>query len=127
MDQAAVNGIRYYYVVTALDETRESANSNQTSAKPLATPLAPTGLAAKVAKAKVTLTWRQSTSPEILRNRIYRSTNGGAYVVIGDIPAGLTWTDNQARSKTNYNYVVTAVNSIGLESPGSNAVSARPK
>jgi probable HAF family extracellular repeat protein len=127
LDQTAVNGIRYYYVVTALDETRESANSNQTSARPLATPLAPTGLTAKATRAKVQLTWRQSTSPEILRNRIYRATNGGGYVLIAEIPAGLTWTDNQARSKTNYSYVVTAVNSIGLESPASNAVSARPK
>jgi uncharacterized membrane protein len=127
LDQTAVNGFRYYYVVTAVDETRESANSNETSAKPLAPPLAPTSLTAKVARAKVTLTWRQSTSPEIQRNRVYRSTNGGAYVMVANIPAGLTWTDYTVSSKTPYRYVVTAVNSIGLESPASNAVSAQPK
>jgi uncharacterized membrane protein len=127
LDGTAVNGIRYYYVVTAVDASRESANSNETSAKPLATPLAPTRLAAKVAKAKVTLTWSQSTSPEIQRNRVFRSTNGGAFVMIASIPAGLTWSDSSVSSKTPYRYVVTAVNTLGLESPASNAVSATPK
>jgi fibronectin type 3 domain-containing protein len=114
-------------VVTALDGPRQSANSNETSAKPLAAPLAPTGLAAKASHAKVQLTWRQSTSPEIQRNRVYRSTNGGAYVLIANITPGLTWTDNSVSSKTNYRYTVTAVNTIGLESPASNAVSAQAK
>jgi cellulose 1,4-beta-cellobiosidase len=127
VDRTVVNGIRYYYVVSALADTRESANSNVTTAKPLAPPAAPTSLTAKEAKAKVQLTWKQSTSPEILRNRIYRSTNGGAYLLTAEIPAGLSWTDNRAVSKTNYSYVVTAVNTIGLESPYSNAVAARPK
>ncbi len=127
VDHTAVNGIRYYYVVSALVDTRESANSNETTARPTAPPLAPSGLAAKGAKAKVTLSWKQSTSPAILRNRVYRSTNGGGYVLVADIPAGVTWTDNQARSKTKYSYVVTAVNSIGLQSPFSSAVSAQPK
>ena len=127
LDQTAANGIRYYYVVTALDDARESANSNETSAKPLAAPLAPTGLAAKASHARVTLTWRQSTSPEIQRNRVYRSTNGGAYVMVANILPGLTWTDYSVYSKTPYRYVVTAVNTIGLESPASNAVSAQPK
>jgi fibronectin type 3 domain-containing protein len=113
--------------VTALADNRESANSNEATARPMAPPVAPTGLLANIAKAKVTLTWRQSTSPEVLRNRVYRSTNGGAYVPVADIPARLTWTDNSARSKTNYVYVVTAVNSLGLESPRSNSVAARPK
>ena len=126
-DKTVVNGTRYYYIVTAVDGARESANSNETNAKPLATPLAPTGLTAKVSHAKVTLTWRQSTSPEVRVNRIYRSTNGGAYALIASIPAGLTWTDNSVSSKTPYRYVVTAVNAIGLESPASNAVSAQPK
>jgi uncharacterized membrane protein len=127
VDQTAVNGVRYYYVVSALADTRESADSNEATARPLAPPVAPTGLLAKVARARVTLTWRQSTSPEIQLNRIYRSTNGGAYVLIASIPAGLTWTDHSVYSKTPYRYVVTAVNSIGLESSASNAVSARPK
>jgi uncharacterized membrane protein len=126
-DGAVVNGIRYYYIVTAVDGARESANSNETTARPMTTPLAPTRLAAKVAKAKVTLTWSQSTSPEIERNRVYRSFNGSAYVMIASIPAGLTWSDSSVVSKNNYRYVVTAVNTIGLESPASNAVSATPK
>lgn len=37
-DSEAVNGITYYYVVTALDASSESANSNEVSATPTALP-----------------------------------------------------------------------------------------
>jgi len=42
-------------------------------------------------------------------------------------PAGLTRGRHTVSSKTPYRYVVTAVNTLGLESPASNAVSAQPK
>lgn len=127
VDRTVVNGTRYYYVVSALADTRESANSKETTAKPMAPPVAPTSLTANEAKAKVQLTWKQSKSPEIVFNRIYRSTNGGPYFLTAEIPAGVSWTDNRTVSKTNYAYMVTAVNASWMESPYSNAVAARPK
>jgi cellulose 1,4-beta-cellobiosidase len=126
-DPSVVNGVQYYYVVSAVANGGESGNSNETSAKPVAPLPPPTGLTAKTSHDKVQLTWKQSTAPNLSRNRIYRSTSGGAYVMIAEISPGTSWTDNTVRSKTDYIYVVDAVTISGGQSPFSNAVKVRAK
>jgi cellulose 1,4-beta-cellobiosidase len=93
-------------------------------------PAAPTGLAAtaQAQRGKIKLTWTQSTSPNITNNKVYRSTtSGGPYTLVTSIAAATTYTDTGLTSGTTYYYVVTAVDSNGVESPYSNQASAKSK
>jgi hypothetical protein len=127
-DNTAVNGTTYFYVVTAVNAAGESSNSNQASAtpQPPAPPNPPTALVARATgKKKINLTWTQSNSPSVTQNRIYRSTvNGGPYSLVATIAAATSFNNNGLTSGVTYYYVVTAVNSSGLESPGSNQTTA---
>jgi hypothetical protein len=126
-DTTVVNGTTYYYVVSAVNADGESANSSEVSAtpNPATPPAAPTNLAASApGKKKIRLTWTQSSSPNIASNKVYRATvNGGPYSLIASIPAATTYQNTGLISGTTYYYVVTAVNSSGLESPQSNQAS----
>jgi hypothetical protein len=127
-DTTAENGVTYFYVVTAANDTGESLPSNQASATPEAAtaPNAPANLAAKTSgKKKVTLSWTQSTSPNIVQNKIYRSNvSGGPYNLIATVATTSAFNNTGLTSGTTYFYRVTAVNSDGLESPPSNESSA---
>jgi hypothetical protein len=127
-DTTAVNGTTYYYVVSAVNAAGESPNSNQASATPAppTNPDAPTALTARATgKKKIQLTWVQSGSPNVTQNRIYRSTtSGGPYAPIATIPAATSFNNSGLTSGTTYFYVVTAINSGGLESAASNQASA---
>jgi len=127
-DTTAVNGTTYYYVVSAVNSAGESPNSNQASATPAppTNPNPPTALLARATgKKKIQLTWAQSGSPNVTQNKIYRSTvTGGPYGLIATIPAATSFNNTGLTSGTTYFYVVTAVNSGGLESVASNQASA---
>jgi fibronectin type 3 domain-containing protein len=129
-DTTAVNGTTYYYVVSAVNGSGESANSSQVSATPSApsNPNAPTNLTASAGRKKMTLTWTQSTSPNITSNNVYRATvSGGPYTLRATIAPATSYTDTGLTSGRTYYYVATAVNSSGLESPYSNQTSATAK
>ncbi|MBU6408951.1 MAG: DUF1349 domain-containing protein [Verrucomicrobia bacterium] len=122
-DTSVVNGTTYYYVVSAVNSAGESPNSGEVSATPQAAtaPAAPTNLTASGAKRKISLTWTQSTSPNIANNNVYRSAaSGGPYTLLTTLSATTSYTDTGIKSGTTYYYVVTAVNSSNLESPYSN-------
>jgi Abnormal spindle-like microcephaly-assoc'd, ASPM-SPD-2-Hydin len=72
----------------------------------------------------VSLSWVASTSTVVGYN-IYRgSVSGGPYTVLNSAPnAGLTYTDTTVTAGQTYYYVVTAVNSSGMESVQSNEAS----
>jgi hypothetical protein len=128
VDTTAVNGTTYYYVVSAQNAVGESGNSNEVNAMPQAptAPVAPMSLtASQSGKKKIALAWVQSTSPNITQNKIYRSTvAGGPYPLVATIAAAASYQNNGLVSGTRYYYVVTAVNSSGLESPVSNEATA---
>ncbi len=125
-DTGLTNGTTYFYVVSAVNSTGESANSTQASATPAAPtqpPAAPTGLQATGGNAQVLLTWTASataTSYNVKRG----TTTGGPYTTISS-PATTTFTDTGLTNGTTYFYVVSALNSIG-ESPNSAQASATP-
>src|SRR5207247_3344495 len=115
-------------VVSAVNAAGESPNSAEVSAtpQPPSPPVVPTGLTAKATgKRRISLNWKQSTSPNVTQNKIYRSTTGGGpYTLIATILPAISYNDAGLTSGTTYYYVVAAVNSNGLESPASNQASA---
>ncbi|MGB2637127.1 MAG: choice-of-anchor D domain-containing protein [Candidatus Acidiferrum sp.] len=73
----------------------------------------------------VALNWNASTS-QVTGYRVYRSeTSGGSYnLLTGTALTALAYTDTTVAAGTTYYYVVTAVDSAGVESTYSNQVSA---
>ena len=116
------NGTTYYYVVSAVNASGESANSSQASATTI--PAAPGGLTATAGNAQVTLTWNASSGATSYNAR-RSTTNGGPYTVIATNITTTSYTNTGLANGTTYYYVVTAVNSTG-ESGYSNQASATP-
>lgn len=151
-DTDCANGKTCYYVVSAANDTSESADSSEVMAMPVASvpsvtptptpsptptpvpgtpaatpvvsaPAAPTSPVASASDGQVALSWAASAGA--VGYRVKRaSTSGGAYSQIA-APTGTTYTDTGRTNGTFYYYVITAVNNVG-ESPNSAEVSARP-
>lgn len=73
----------------------------------------------------VTLAWDPNPESNILGYRIYRSTTSGSSYsrLNSSLATSTSFTDNTVGAGKTYFYVVTAVNSLGLESGYSNQVS----
>jgi len=129
-DTGLTNGTNYFYVVSALNASGESANSNQASATPVSTaqppppvPAVPTALAATTGNQQITLTWNASsgaTSYHVKR----ATTSGGPYTQVS-APTSSSYTNTGLTNGTTYFYVVSALNTSG-ESANSNQASATP-
>jgi len=125
-DTGLTNGTAYFYVISAVNSTGESANSAQASATPAAptqAPAAPAGLIATGGNAQVALTWTASsgaTSYHVKR----ATTTGRPYTQVA-APTAANFTDTGLTNGTTYFYVVSALNSIG-ESANSAQASATP-
>jgi hypothetical protein len=125
-DSSVTNGTTYYYVVSAINSTGESANSAQVSATPQAPgvpPAAPTNLTATPGNAVVTLAWTASTGATGY-NVKRATTSGGPYAQLA-APSSNGYTDSSVTNGTTYYYVVSAFNSTG-ESANSAQVIAVP-
>ncbi|MGB7846533.1 MAG: glycoside hydrolase family 44 protein [Candidatus Acidiferrum sp.] len=126
-DTGLTNGTKYFYVVSALNTTGESANSAEANAIPTApaTPLppTPTNLQATAGNTQVSLTWSASTGATSY-NVKRRNTNGGPYTQIAT-PSTNSYADTGLTNGTTYYYVVSAVNSAG-ESANSAEANATP-
>src|SRR5215813_13813433 len=93
-----VNGTTYFFVVSAVNASGESGNSNQASATPLGTPpAAPTGLTATPGNAQVSLNWNASSGASSY-NVKRSTTNGGPYTTIA---TGVTSTSFTNTGLTN--------------------------
>jgi hypothetical protein len=121
-----VNGTTYYYVVTAVNNYGESAESTQVSATPGQPPSPPTGLSATAGNKQVTINWNGVAGATSYN--LYWSTVPGVNKGTGTKISGVIspYTHTGTTNKNTYYYVVTAVNSYG-ESSESSEVSARPK
>lgn len=96
-----------------------SGDGVTTTTPPPAPPTPPT------TASSVALNWDASTS-QVTGYRVYRSeTSGGSYnLLTGTALTALAYTDTTVAAGTTYYYVVTAVDSAGVESVYSNQVSA---
>jgi cytochrome c len=73
----------------------------------------------------VALSWSASTSVGITGYYVYRAVGTGGYSrLVTSLVIGLKYTDTAVVSGTEYRYVVTAVDSAGVESGYSSAISA---
>ncbi len=72
----------------------------------------------------VQLNWQASTSTGVTGYDVYRSTTAGGYFSLLASITGLTFTDKAVQAGATYYYVVTAVNSSGLQSKYSNQFQA---
>ena len=127
-DDSVTNGVTYYYVVTAVSDTIESAYSNEDSAQPLA---AFNLSAVSTGDGKITLYWDDpSGMPNNTGYNIYRGTvsggedythpvNGATPVTALSYANGGThiFTDVGLTNGQQYFYTVVAVTSTGLSAP----------
>jgi fibronectin type 3 domain-containing protein len=73
----------------------------------------------------VELSWAASTSAGILGYNVYRASEAGTYSELdSSLVPGLKYTDATVAAGTTYKYVVTAVDTQGLESTYSTAITA---
>jgi len=113
-DTNLVNGMNYFYVVTAVGNGSLSPNSAEVSGVPTGEPPVPVGLHATAGSDQVTLSWTVSfgaTSYDLQR----ATTNGGPYTHIAS-PPGTSYTDSGLVNGATYYYVLAAVNSHGSSS-----------
>jgi fibronectin type 3 domain-containing protein len=126
VDTSLTNGRKYFYVVSAVNSSGESANSVEVSATPTApasTPSVPANLQAVAGNAQVSLSW--SASSGATNYNVKRSTtSGGPYAKISSSTSA-SYSDTGLTNGTKYFYVVSAVNSSG-ESANSMEISATP-
>jgi len=125
-DTGLTNGTAYYYVVSSVNASGQSANSSEASAipsGPAAPPPTPANLQATAGNAQVSLSWSASTGATSYN--VKRSTNpGGPYTQIAS-PSTNSYNDTGLTNGTTYYYVVSAVNTAG-QSANSTQASATP-
>jgi fibronectin type 3 domain-containing protein len=125
-DTSLTNGTKYYYVVSAVSSSGESANSSQIMAAPSAptkVPPVPSGFAASAGNTQVSLSWSADAGASSYHVK-RATTSGGPYTQVA-APASPTDNDTSLTNGTTYYYVVSAVDSAG-ESANSAQVSAAP-
>jgi fibronectin type 3 domain-containing protein len=129
LDTNVVNGTKYFYQVSALNNVGEGARSNETSATSTAATTAPSppSLSGSAGNASATLSW---TTPAdggnaITGYRIYRGTSSGTETLLTTVGLVNGYADTTVTNGSSYYYQVSAVNGVG-ESARSNELLARP-
>jgi fibronectin type 3 domain-containing protein len=112
---SVLGGQTYYYVVSAVNATGESANSTEVSATPtFGVPAAPTGVATVPTNNSVGLTWSATAFADSY-NVKRTTTSGSGYVTLSTsgTVTGTNYTDATAVDGSVYYYVISAVNGAG--------------
>ncbi|QUI20897.1 hypothetical protein HZI73_00600 [Vallitalea pronyensis] len=122
-DTNLINGTNYYYVISAVNTTGESADSNEITGQPtIVKPNTPINIDVLVGDKVVTLTWHDMINAEsyIIKRS---TTKGGPYTLVADQITTNTYTDANLSNATPYYYIIIAKNSVG-ESQPSNEIEA---
>jgi fibronectin type 3 domain-containing protein len=136
LDSTAVDGVTYYYKITAVDTTgNESIISATVQGKRLpppdvTPPAAPTNLGASGQQNGIVLTWDANTDSDLAGYRVFRSsTAGGTFALLttGQPVVGQLFVDTTASAGKTYFYRIVAVDTAGNASASSNdATATRP-
>ena len=128
-DTSVVNGQKYYYYVTAVNDVMESEPSMEVNATPATVPSSPRNLQAVAGKEEIYLTWdspADNGGAPITGYRLYRGTESGSETYLTTVDSTKTnYTDSGLITGETYYYYVTALNDKG-ESEKSNEVGATP-
>ena len=110
-DDTGVNGTRYYYVVTAVDNlARESGYSNEVSATPRQPMPQPQNVEAIAGQNQITINWDEVTHPELIGYGVYRATvSGGPYTGVAQVYDPPYINTNVVLNQPYY-YVVVSIN-----------------
>jgi fibronectin type 3 domain-containing protein len=115
-DLGLTAGTTYFYVVSATNNSGESANSAEFSAITASAvtqgiPAAPTGLTLKLANLQTVLSWKASTGAASY-NVKRAAISGGPYTIVTNV-TGTADADAGLSQGTTYYYVLSAVNACG--------------
>ena len=129
IDTGLTNGTEYRYTVRAFNIRGESTDSNEVTARPVAStvaPPAPANLTATAGDTEVSLSW--DAVPGATEYRIYRAATAApdplARIAENDTIIVTTYTDTGLTNGTTYRYTVRAVNNIGEGIDSSEATAA---
>ena len=128
VNTGAKDGVTYYYMVTAVNDSGESAFSNTVSGQNKAVTSKPAAPVVKIGNSatsgKPMLTWNAVSGATSYK--VYRATSqNGTYSLLGSVTV-TSYTNTGAKDGVTYYYKVTAVNDSG-ESAYSNIVSGQVK
>ena len=128
VNTGAKDGVTYYYMVTAINDSGESAFSNTVSGQNKAVTSKPSAPVVKIGNSatsgKPMLTWNAVSGATSYK--VYRATSqNGTYSLLGSVTV-TSYTNTGAKDGVTYYYKVTAVNDSG-ESAYSNIVSGQNK
>ena len=128
VNTGAKDGVTYYYKVTAVNDSGESAYSNIVSGQNKAVTPKPSAPVVKIGNSatsgKPMLTWNAVSGATSYK--VYRATSqNGTYSLLGSVTT-TTYVNTGAKNGVTYYYKVTAVNDSG-ESAYSNIVSGQNK
>ncbi|MDH3976798.1 MAG: Ig-like domain-containing protein, partial [Deltaproteobacteria bacterium] len=132
-DTTVTNETTYYYYITAFDQLgNESTQSAEVSATPSAetAPVPPVNLAGAAGNMQVTLTWDANTETDLDGYNVYVSTIPGTYGAPdngGILVTGTTYTVTGLPNGVPHYFVITAVDTVPLESVTSNQISVTPR
>ena len=126
VDAGLVNGVTYFYTVSAIGAAGRGAASGVVSATPdpaIPLPAAPQGVVAAADDGEIQLAWAQTPNATVYHvRRALQSV--GPYTAVAS-PTGTTYADTGLTDGTTYFYVVSAQDASG-EGPNSAPVSATP-
>jgi fibronectin type 3 domain-containing protein len=123
LDNTAVGGTQYFYVVEATNSSGASANSTEVSATPtIDLPSVPSGLTATGTNGAINVSWNVATGAASYN--VKRSTSSGTEVTITNVTA-TSYLDATVVNGTQYFYEVSSTNNAG-ESANSAEASATP-
>jgi titin len=117
-DNTVLNGVTYYYRVSAFNGEGEGLGSNEDSATPATKPSAPRNLATAHGNMNISLTWVAPLSnggSPITGYKVYRSLTSGVPIVTPHVTIGnvTSWMDTGLSNGQIYYYVIVAFNAEG--------------
>ena len=130
-DSTVVNGVTYFYKVSAVNAVGTGVLSNERSATPSAgvtVPGAPSLNSATAGNNSVSLGWSAGANggSAITAYRVYRGTSSGGETLLTTVGVVTSYTDATVVNGVTYFYKVSAVNAVG-EGVLSNERSATPR
>lgn len=128
-DTSVINGINYYYNLTAVNVVGQSNSSNEVNCTPLGISDAPQNLTITAGDKYINITWSEPQDPggtEIIKYKIYKANQSQAEIFFTSVSGNiLFFNDTTVTNGITYYYFITAENCIG-ESISCDELNATP-